>query len=353
MRYSRTRGRGTPGRILLRGALLAALVVLVGIGTVSAQAWPTETPDPAGDPGWSASLSPDGPGAPRTSCEGSTDSLGSAATGDSPTHPNISIKTYTNGHDADTPPGPSIGWGDAVSWTYVVTNVGDVTLTDIQVLDSRGEAQIYLPTTTLAPGEAMTAWASSVACVGQYANIGTATGRPPTGDPVNASDPSHYFGVLPPPSVSFIADPPSGPAPLTVRFTDTSSGDFITQRAWTFGDGASSTDQHPTHTYAEPGTYTVNLTVANLGAGSASAVQNVTVMVPPQQVPGGAGGPTDTDGDGLYEDVNGNGRKDFADVVLYFNQMTWIAGNEPVAAFDCNANGRIDFADVVWLFNHL
>ncbi len=71
------------------------------------------------------------------------------------------------------------------------------------------------------------------------------------------------------------------------------------------------------------------------------------------QVPTGAGLPTDTDGGGLYNDVNGNGRKDFADVVLYFNQMTWIAGNEPVAAFDFNGNGRIDFADVVWLFNHL
>ncbi len=71
------------------------------------------------------------------------------------------------------------------------------------------------------------------------------------------------------------------------------------------------------------------------------------------QLPGGAGVPTDTDADGLYDDVNGNGRKDFADVVLFFNQMTWIAANEPVAAFDYNGNGRIDFADVVWLFNHL
>ena len=73
----------------------------------------------------------------------------------------------------------------------------------------------------------------------------------------------------------------------------------------------------------------------------------------PVTVPGGTGVPTDTNGDGLYEDVNGNGRRDFADVVLYFNQMTWIAANEPMLAFDCNGNGRIDFADVVWLFNHL
>jgi PKD repeat protein len=71
------------------------------------------------------------------------------------------------------------------------------------------------------------------------------------------------------------------------------------------------------------------------------------------QLPGGTGLPRDLDGDGKYEDVNGNGRKDFADVTLYFNQMTWCAANEPVAAFDYNGNGRIDFADVTWLFNHL
>ncbi len=70
-------------------------------------------------------------------------------------------------------------------------------------------------------------------------------------------------------------------------------------------------------------------------------------------LPGSPDAPTDTDGDGLYEDVNGNGRKDFADVVLYFNQMSWIAANEPVPLFDCNGNGRIDFADVVALFNAL
>ena len=72
-----------------------------------------------------------------------------------------------------------------------------------------------------------------------------------------------------------------------------------------------------------------------------------------KQVQGGGGLPADHDRDTLYEDVNGNGRADFADVVLYFNQMTWIAANEPLAAFDYNGNGRIDFADVVWLFNSL
>jgi PKD repeat protein len=71
------------------------------------------------------------------------------------------------------------------------------------------------------------------------------------------------------------------------------------------------------------------------------------------QVPGGASVPRDLNTDGKYEDVNGNGRRDFADVTLYFNQMTWIATNEPLSSFDYNGNGRIDFADVTWLFDHL
>ena len=70
-------------------------------------------------------------------------------------------------------------------------------------------------------------------------------------------------------------------------------------------------------------------------------------------VPGGAGVPTSIGGNGKYDDVNGNGRADFADVVLYFNQMSWVAANEPLSAFDYNGNSRIDFADVVWLFNLL
>ena len=73
----------------------------------------------------------------------------------------------------------------------------------------------------------------------------------------------------------------------------------------------------------------------------------------PIKVPGGGSFPLDLDRDGLFEDLNGNDRKDFADVVLYFNQMTWIVDNEPLAAFDYNKNGRIDFADVTWLFNNL
>jgi PKD repeat protein len=70
-------------------------------------------------------------------------------------------------------------------------------------------------------------------------------------------------------------------------------------------------------------------------------------------LPGFTNPPTDPDGDCLFEDLNANARMDFNDVVLMFNQMQWIAVNEPVSAFDFNGNGRIDFNDIVKLFGEI
>jgi PKD repeat protein len=58
----------------------------------------------------------------------------------------------------------------------------------------------------------------------------------------------------------FAADPISGNAPLTVLFSDSSTGD-ITEWQWDFGDGGGSTDQNPVHIYLNPGSYDVSLTV--------------------------------------------------------------------------------------------
>ncbi|AKB36566.1 cell surface protein [Methanosarcina siciliae C2J] len=60
--------------------------------------------------------------------------------------------------------------------------------------------------------------------------------------------------------------------------------------------------------------------------------------------------PKDLDGDGLYEDLTGNGEFSFVDIVAYFHNMDWIEENMPVEYFDFNGNGRIDFDDVVDMF---
>jgi len=64
-------------------------------------------------------------------------------------------------------------------------------------------------------------------------------------------------------SASFGAFPTVGQAPLTVNFTDQSRGE-ITSWEWDFGDGSTSSQQHPSHTYTNLGSYTVSLTVTDI-----------------------------------------------------------------------------------------
>ena len=67
-----------------------------------------------------------------------------------------------------------------------------------------------------------------------------------------------------PPVAEFVGSPTSGTVPLTVNFTEQSTGD-IDSWSWTFGDGGTSTDQNPSHTYNNAGDYTVSLTVTGPG----------------------------------------------------------------------------------------
>jgi parallel beta-helix repeat protein len=67
--------------------------------------------------------------------------------------------------------------------------------------------------------------------------------------------------VLGPPEADFEAAPTSGPAPLTVDFTNTSGGLYDTS-LWDFGDGLASALESPTHTYTSVGIFDVSLTVS-------------------------------------------------------------------------------------------
>ncbi|MDB4442809.1 PKD domain-containing protein [bacterium] len=74
---------------------------------------------------------------------------------------------------------------------------------------------------------------------------------------------NEIFLAIPSIVAAFCASPKSGPAPLSVDFTEQSTGD-ITSWNWDFGDGSTSAAQNPSHTYTDSGTYTVRLTVAGL-----------------------------------------------------------------------------------------
>jgi PKD repeat protein len=75
------------------------------------------------------------------------------------------------------------------------------------------------------------------------------------------------LGAPPPTSVAadFTATPTSGTAPLNVQFSDASTGSPTTW-SWNFGDGATSTQQSPSHQYTQPGTYDVTLTASKPGS---------------------------------------------------------------------------------------
>ncbi|MFC2160761.1 C45 family autoproteolytic acyltransferase/hydrolase [Acidobacteriota bacterium] len=91
-------------------------------------------------------------------------------------------------------------------------------------------------------------------------------------------------GPPPPPAADFIATPVSGDTPLSVSFTDQSTGDISTY-SWDFGDGSTSTLQNPSHTYTVANTYTVDLTVTGLGGSDINTkVDYITVAVPPPPV---------------------------------------------------------------------
>ena len=84
------------------------------------------------------------------------------------------------------------------------------------------------------------------------------------------------------PTVQVAADPPSGTAPLQVRFSSAGSdpdGDAL-MYVWEFGDGGSAGGPSVTHTYTQPGTYVAKVTVTDAHGATGSASMSVVVSAP-------------------------------------------------------------------------
>ncbi|MBU0984006.1 MAG: PKD domain-containing protein [candidate division Zixibacteria bacterium] len=86
----------------------------------------------------------------------------------------------------------------------------------------------------------------------------------------------HYITVVDPPIADFEADPVEACFGTPVHFTDLSQN--AVSWTWTFGDGTTSTGQHPQHTYATGGVYTVSLTVTNAcGPDTETKTEYITI----------------------------------------------------------------------------
>ncbi|MEU6709377.1 DUF7507 domain-containing protein [Streptomyces wuyuanensis] len=144
--------------------------------------------------------------APVTSGSATSFALHFPATRPGGSSPRI-VCTFTN---TPRPPSPSLtlaktaapdevtAAGQLVTYTHVVTNTGNVTLTGIGVSEtafsgSGADPEVSCPGTSLAPGQSMNCTATYTTTqtdinAGEIDNTATATGTPPTGPAVTATD---------------------------------------------------------------------------------------------------------------------------------------------------------------------
>ena len=109
---------------------------------------------------------------------------------------------------------------------------------------------------------------------------------------------SAYIGVGNSPVADLSATPREGSFPLTVAFADTSKN-TPTAWAWDFGDGTTSIEQNPSHTYTQDGLYAVSLKASNnfgsdtrvqpgfINVNSPTPVPVIVPAAPEQEKPGG------------------------------------------------------------------
>lgn len=125
-------------------------------------------------------------------------------------------------------------------------------------------------------GDGTKAWANGTAMVNHtYLSPGTFTVSLTAGnsDGHDSREKPAYIQVTPAgqkPVAWFSATPMMGYRPLQVRFTDRSMGSPTAWR-WDFGDGNTSTEKNPVHTYTAAGTFRVTLTAFNAGGSSSSS----------------------------------------------------------------------------------
>ena len=166
-------------------------------------------------------------------------------------------------------------------WTEQTLNWDNAPLIEGTPLGSAGAAvlgdwvEIPLPASTFAAGDGVYAFAVT------NASLDTVTYRSKQAvDPTQ--QPQLVLGVPPAPVADFTAESTAGATPHTVAFADASSD--ATSWSWDFGDGGSSTEQNPSHTYTVPGVYTVTLTAAGPGGTDGETKVGFVTVTPPLPV---------------------------------------------------------------------
>jgi uncharacterized repeat protein (TIGR01451 family) len=154
----------------------------------------------------------------------------------------------------------TVAVGSELQASLTVTNIGGATLSNGVASMDGGPFIIVSGTPFSLPGFGSTnlVIAFTPPSTGNFSNVVLFT----TGNGGGSTNSVLGVGALVP-TAEFTGTPTSGQVPLTVTFTDTSTG-FLTNRFWNFGDGTSTntTGLLISHVYTTPGTNTVTLTAS-------------------------------------------------------------------------------------------
>lgn len=194
---------------------------------------------------------------------------GGTSTGQSPQYTYEVPGTYTVSLTVSGP-----GGSDSETKTdFITVTTPPPPVADFSANNTIGELPLHVQFTDLSTGASVTSWSWDLdgdgtpdstsrnpswtyESGGTYSVSLTVSGL--WGDDTETKD--DYITIAIPPTADFSATPVSGKTPLAVQFADLSAGD-VASWYWEFGDGLTSTQQHPEHTYNTVGWYTVTLTV--------------------------------------------------------------------------------------------
>jgi PKD repeat protein len=116
-----------------------------------------------------------------------------------------------------------------------------------------------------------------------YQNVGKYTVSLTVSDSLGSDTETktNFINVFRAPVPNFTASPTTGEAPLAVTFTNTSipGSSPILSLFWNFGDGETSGDLQPTHTYDKPGTYDVYVYVIDENGARAIRKNNIVTVL--------------------------------------------------------------------------
>jgi hypothetical protein len=255
--------------------------------------------------------------------------------------PAITLVKKTNGTDNNLAPGPYLVVGSGVAWSYTVQNTGNVTLTNVTVTDNKVPS-VSCPQTTLAPGATMTCSANGVATAGQYTNIGTATGTPPVGTTVTATNLDNYFGV---PSLALTCPATSGQVNTPYTSSLLASGGLppyvysLASGSLPPGLSLNGSTGAITGTPTTSGAFSFTARVVD-ARNNAAGTTTWSCTVTAQPAPGGS------IGDFVWLDNNANGLQDSGEPGLSGITVTLKQGSAVVATTTTNGNGAYLFSNL-------